>query len=122
MPGGLFPVGKVSRAFQNDIHLQRQPGEVCRIRLGEHPDGVLADEQGLVVVAHRLVELTVNTVKPGQVRVDGHIALIIDRDNGHLLPELWFFVKSPEDIPADTAVAVNCYAQHAHLPSKPIIA
>ncbi len=119
---GVFTLGEKTGAFEHDIHLQRQPGEFSRIRLGEYADGVLADEQGLVVVTYRLVELAVNTVKPGQVSVDGYIALIIDRDNGYVLPELWPLVKSPKDIPADTAVAVNCYAQHIRLPLRPIIA
>ena len=92
----------------DDVHTQFTPGQLCRVPFRQDAYPVAVDYHVIPVHLHRSGKLAVSGIVAGQVGVGLGIAQVIDRDDADLsgAPAL---VQCPQDISANSAVAVDSY-------------
>jgi hypothetical protein len=103
--GRLVLRGEDAGAFHRDIDVHLAPGQLGGVALGQDPDGPASDAEPAVHDRDLVREAAVDRIVLQQVRVDLHVAQVVDGDHLDILAP--GFIDRAHHQPPDPPEAVD---------------
>jgi hypothetical protein len=104
--GRLVALGEDAAALEDQVDAEALPGQLRRVALREHLDALAADDQRVALGLHVVLQDPVDGVVLQEVRERLGVRDVVHGDE----LELRLAETGAEDVPTDTAEAVDAYA------------